>query len=457
MKTFPLSGIIAALVLTQSCSNKSSPIVGSTRSAIEEQDQQSDSQAADDEDTHGSTRFYIQRSRRGLAITPVELDLTGQTRRQIRKIGYGSYLVNAVGDCDGCHTGPAGFLAGGVRFDIGPGAFVFTRNLTPDETGLQLTEDQFIEALRTGKDFSPDFEGASLIVMPWPYFRWMTRGDLSAIYAYLKVIPHIENRVDADVKPRIPPTPFPTHYDEGDVVRRLPRDTNRAEPNIERGLAIQPLAQPDLGHHHGVRERFGRGSYLVNSISACSACHTNPDRDQVTLQINTAAYLSGGGIFLPPPPVQVAIHEARAASANLSGITLGFFHEEGSTFERFREVIRSGTHADENPPRPLAWPMPWPRFRDMLDEDLFAVYTYASRVPVRTGDADKEIPNYARWCAVDGDCRLGETCYANPATKINECVGGACATDDDCDVCQTCTDSVCVAPDAKSTCIASGI
>ncbi len=458
MKTLLLTGVVAALVWTEACTNKSNPTVRLTRSAIEGEDRQDNTQLGDAEDSDEFARFYLQRSRRGLAITPVTLNLTGQTRRQIQEIGYGSYLVNAVADCDGCHTSPAGFLGGGIRFDIGPGSYVFSRNLTPDETGLHLTEDQFIESLRTGKDFSPEYEGARLIVMLWPYFRWMTRGDLSAIYAYLKVIPPVGSRVDTDVKPRIPPAPAPIRYDEGDVVRSLPRDTDRARPNIEWGLAIQPLEEPDLGHDHQVRETFGRGSYLVNAIATCSGCHTHPDRDLVTLRINTAAYLSGGDVFFPPPPVQVALHEARAASANLSGMTLGFFHEEGSTFERFREIIRSGTHADENPPRPLAWPMPWPRFRDMLEEDLFAVYTYASRVPVRTGEADKEIPNYARWCAGDSDCRAGESCYTNPATgDINECVGGLCASDNDCDVCQTCNRGVCVAPDATNTCIVAGI
>lgn len=446
---------IAALVCMTGCSNKSSPTLGSTGNAIEEQDRRGDWQD-DDQDSHEGRRFYFQRARRGLEITPVPLDLKGLTRRQIRKIGYGSYLINATGDCDGCHTSPAGFFAGGVRFDIGPDAFVFTRNLTPDQTGLQLSEDQFIESMRTGKDFSPEYDGTRLIVMPWPYLRWMTRGDLSAMYAYLKVIPPIENKVDLDVKPRIPPVPFPSEYNEGDVVRTLPRDTDRAEPNIERGLVIQPLEEPDLGHHH-LRRRFGRGSYLVNSISICSACHTNPDRDQMTLRITTEAYLSGGRVFLPPPPVQQALHEARAGSADLSGQMHGFFHEEGSTFERFRELIRTGTHIDEDPPRPLAWPMPWQNFRNMFDEDLFAVYTYMSKVPERTGKADKEIPDYARWCANDGDCRAGETCYSNPATDINECVGAACAEDTDCDVCQTCTEGVCVAPDATSGCLVDGI
>jgi hypothetical protein len=414
-------------------------------------------EGADQNSGDSSSRFYRDRVRRGREITPVPLDLTGKTPEQIAQIYYGSYLVNAAGDCTGCHTSPAGFLAGGTRFDIGPDNYVFTRNLTPDPaSGLHLTEDEFIQSLRTGKDF--DYaEEVRLIVMPWEYFRWMTRADLSAIRAYLTAIPPIVNMVDPDVKPLIPPVPFPEVYNEGDVVRPLPPDTDRPRPNIERGLSIQPLAQPDLGHERAVRARFGRGSYLVNAVSACSGCHTNPDRDPMTLRINTAEYLSGGTLFLPPPPIQVALHEARAAAANLSGVNLGFFHEAGSTFERFLATIREGIHVDEQIPRPLAWPMPWETFRNMLDEDLLALYTYGTRVPPRTCSADKEIPNYARWCADNSQCRADETCYANPATGINECVGGACVIDADCDVCQTCTNGACVAPDATSTCLTDGL
>ena len=458
MKLLSLTGIILALVTADARGSKPSAPLDSTRSAIEDRDAPGIAQSADEDSRVEGSRFYRERVRRGREITPVPLDLVGRTPEEVAKIYYGSYLVNAAGDCTGCHTSPAGFLAGGIQFDIGPDNYVFTRNLTPDpKSGLHLTEEEFVESLRTGKDFDYQ-EDASLIVMPWPYFRWMTRGDLSAIHAYLSVIPPVSNKVDADVKPLIPPAPFPNVYDEGDVVRPLPQDTDRARPNIERGLAIQPLVQPELEHDHGVRASFGRGSYLVNAISACSGCHTNPERDQVTLRINTAEYLSGGGLFLPPPPVQVQLHEARAASANLTGTTLGFFHEQGSTFERFEATIRKGVHMDEKVPRPLAWPMPWEVFRNMLDEDLFAIYTYASRVPPRTGQADKEIPNYARWCADDTDCRAGEACYTNPATgDINECVGGECITDNDCDVCQTCTNGTCVAPDATSTCLTDGL
>src|ERR1700733_10100438 len=44
----------------------------------------------------------------GLAIAPVPLNLVA---KNIALVGWGSYLVNAVGDCNGCHTsgGPPNF------------------------------------------------------------------------------------------------------------------------------------------------------------------------------------------------------------------------------------------------------------------------------------------------------------------------------------------------------------
>ena len=39
----------------------------------------------------------------GFAISPVELNLAG---KDPLKVGLGSYLVNAIGDCSGCHSFP---------------------------------------------------------------------------------------------------------------------------------------------------------------------------------------------------------------------------------------------------------------------------------------------------------------------------------------------------------------
>src|SRR5690348_11263956 len=102
----------------------------------------------------------------GFAIAPVPLNLKGKDRALV---GLGSYLVNAQADCNGCHTlnpgveytppgnpyllappqgpflgkvvvDPTTYLAGGNDFGPFPDAsgipHLYTRNLTPDHTGL---------------------------------------------------------------------------------------------------------------------------------------------------------------------------------------------------------------------------------------------------------------------------------------------------------------------------------
>jgi len=149
----------------------------------------------------------------GFAIAPVPLNLTGKNRA---RVGLGSYLVNAAGDCNGCHHAPlsdsspyapghdpyqgqpkqveqAGYLAGGAPL-FGP---FLPRNLTPDKTGLPAggaSYEEFREIMRTGIDpdhAHPQF-GPFLQVMPWPQFQDMTENDLRAIYEYLSAIPCIE-------------------------------------------------------------------------------------------------------------------------------------------------------------------------------------------------------------------------------------------------------------------------
>ena len=142
------------------------------------------------------------RVKRGLKISPVDLDLQGKNRSLV---GLGSYLVNAVSECNDCHTCPTyapghnpfdgvgdgqlnaeNYLAGGVHF--GP---VESANLTPDQNGKPagLNFDEFVELIRTGHDPEDDPDEV-LQVMPWPFFRHMTHRDLRAIYEFLRSIPH---------------------------------------------------------------------------------------------------------------------------------------------------------------------------------------------------------------------------------------------------------------------------
>jgi len=142
---------------------------------------------------------------KGFQINPVHLNLVG---KDLRLVGLGSYLVNAVAACNECHSNPtylpggnpfmgqptkintAGFLAGGQAF----GPFI-SRNITPQNgKPAGLSWPQFLNVMRTGVDpeqLHPQISPL-LQVMPWPVFRHMNDHDLRAIYEYLRAIPSIK-------------------------------------------------------------------------------------------------------------------------------------------------------------------------------------------------------------------------------------------------------------------------
>lgn len=187
--------------------------------------------------------FDPARVEQGLEIAPVHLTYPASQRDLV---GYGSWLANAVADCNGCHSpiypyvpghnpyffrqtlkvDPTTYLMGQQDFGqvavdpvsgnlIGP--HIISRNLTPDYTGRPEggnTFAQFLEIIRHGTDLdhlhppctTPDgstphncllaipgneVDGNLLQVMPWPVFNNMSDDDLLAIYSYLSAIPCI--------------------------------------------------------------------------------------------------------------------------------------------------------------------------------------------------------------------------------------------------------------------------
>jgi cytochrome c553 len=83
----------------------------------------------------------------------------------------------------------------------GPWGVSHTANLTPDpETGLgALSEENFVQSIRTGKHLGAGRD--ILPPMPWPMYRNLSDEDLKAIFAYLKSIPPIKNKVPDPVPP----------------------------------------------------------------------------------------------------------------------------------------------------------------------------------------------------------------------------------------------------------------
>jgi hypothetical protein len=146
------------------------------------------------------------RIQRGFELAPVELDMKGLNPALV---GVGSYIVNAQGGCNDCHTNPphaaggdpfagetevinaAGYLAGGTAFP--PSPFV-SRNLTPRASNGRpagLTLEQVLEVMHKGTDFKNGHPQISplLQIMPWPVYGKMSDHDLKAVYEYLRAIP----------------------------------------------------------------------------------------------------------------------------------------------------------------------------------------------------------------------------------------------------------------------------
>ena len=80
---------------------------------------------------------------------------------------------------------------------VGPWGISYTANLTPDSaTGIGTwTEDVFIKTLRTGKHLGQDGGRQILPPMPWYFVNQFTDEDLKSIFAYLKALPPISNKV----------------------------------------------------------------------------------------------------------------------------------------------------------------------------------------------------------------------------------------------------------------------
>jgi hypothetical protein len=181
--------------------------------------------------------------RTGLAVAASSGIHLNMANKNPDMVGLGSYLVNVVADCNGCHSvppttyapggnpyllagptppffsgtkqiNPATYLGGNQDFGSfgpGPAAEIISRNLTPDKTGRPEggnTLSQFMLIMRTGIDLDHahpscsstitdnclafPFNGELLQVMPWPAFQNMTDRQLTAIYTYLSAVPCLE-------------------------------------------------------------------------------------------------------------------------------------------------------------------------------------------------------------------------------------------------------------------------
>lgn len=164
------------------------------------------------------------------------------------QVARGAYLAR-VGHCAGCHTAPGGApYAGGRGIDT-PFGTAYASNLTPDDaTGLgRWSAQDFWQALhhgrsRDGRLLNPAF--------PYPNTTLVRREDADAIYAYLRTLTPVKQ-------------PNTGH------ALRWPYDSQLALA-VWRRLYFEPGTfepRPDQS------AEWNRGSYLVNGLGHCAACH----------------------------------------------------------------------------------------------------------------------------------------------------------------------------------------
>ncbi len=86
---------------------------------------------------------------------------------------------------------------------VGPWGISYAANLTPDSaTGTGAwTKEMFIKAIRTGKHMGADNGRPIMPPMPWEEIAKMTDEDLEAVFAFLRSLPAISNRVPDPVPP----------------------------------------------------------------------------------------------------------------------------------------------------------------------------------------------------------------------------------------------------------------
>jgi mono/diheme cytochrome c family protein len=124
-------------------------------------------------------------------------------------VKWGEYVALHRVECYACHsrdfakndyTNPPkskGFFGGGNEFKMPGGAKIYSRNITMDEeTGIGAwSEETFIKAVKTG--VMPN--GPALRPPMKPYID-LTDSEVKAIFAYLKTVPKVKNKVDRNLE-----------------------------------------------------------------------------------------------------------------------------------------------------------------------------------------------------------------------------------------------------------------
>jgi len=138
-------------------------------------------------------------------VKPMPFHNSGPEPDTTYQVKWGEYVCLYRVECYTCHSSDfttddfihpeksKGFFGGGNKFAMPDGTTMHSLNITmDDETGIgRWTEDQFVKAVKTGI-----VPSGPALRPPMKPFVYLSDGEVRAIYAYLKTIPKITNKVD---------------------------------------------------------------------------------------------------------------------------------------------------------------------------------------------------------------------------------------------------------------------
>lgn len=261
-------------------------------------------------------------------------------------VARGSYLVNSVALCGGCHTDrtkPSAVLGGNATFVTGLPA----PNLTSDATGLgSWTDTQIKDAFRNGVDS----DGKPLSpTMPYQLFHNLTDADADAIVAYLRSLPHVANAVP----------------------ERTVTVTAAATPFALSDFPKAKISGPDGGTE--VAEA-NAGFYLLSSAAQCVKCHS-PTVNKLP-DLGVTKTFTGGA---PNPNATPANLYAPNITPDTTGIA-GWVPEDIVTLLK-KGIPLGGTKVCGMPVGPNGG------YGGLTDADAHAIGVYLTNIPAVANNA----------------------------------------------------------------------
>lgn len=201
------------------------------------------------------------------AGAPPVTDAGGKPRSAAEAAVERGRYVAVAGDCIACHTahGSGKPFAGGLALETPFGKLVAS-NITQDKkTGIgDWTEEEFTRAVRLGKGR----HGENLYpAMPYNAYAKVSDADMHDLWAYMKTIEPVENRIESNQLP----FPFRIRF-LLTFWNFLFFDDSRFQPDPARSA------------------EWNRGAYLTQGLAHCASCHTAKN----FMGGDTSATLAGG-------------------------------------------------------------------------------------------------------------------------------------------------------------------